>query len=138
MCVASRHDTTCRSDVPKYRFAEPLRLDGGSGAGSIEGILVFSNVPLLAQMIGGKHTEAGVEGGRPLMPGLPCPAMAADVVDLTAHVATDTSVRSPSLAASTGARTPATVASPALTSLRGAALKTYVCVRACVRAYSDR
>ena len=98
------------------KFAEPLRLElsGGSGragAARIEGFVVFNNVPLLAQMVGGKHTESGVEGGRPLTKNLPMPnALAADVVDLTRS---DNPVVAPTTTTTTPTPTTATTATSA-------------------------
>jgi hypothetical protein len=64
------HPSTDRKPI---KFRESLRAADGSAAGSIEGVVVFVNVPAMAQMKGGKHTELGVEGGEALLPGLPMP-----------------------------------------------------------------
>jgi hypothetical protein len=54
------------------KFREDLNLQGRR-SGTIEGIIVFSNVPRFAQLVGGKHTELGITGGKPLMDCVPLP-----------------------------------------------------------------
>lgn len=57
----------------------------GQPAGTIEGVIVFQNVPKFAQMVGGAHTDTGMQviavhinlpgivGGHPLIADLPLP-----------------------------------------------------------------
>lgn len=62
--------------------------DSNDVAGNIEGILIFQNIPTMAQMIGGKHTETGVEGGKPLLDGLPLPTcIVGDLLDPVSEAA---------------------------------------------------
>uniref|UniRef100_A0A6U0K128 HECT-type E3 ubiquitin transferase n=1 Tax=Sexangularia sp. CB-2014 TaxID=1486929 RepID=A0A6U0K128_9EUKA len=57
------------------KFSETVVPEAGSPSppGHISGILIFKALPVFAQMEGGKHTEVGVEGGKPIMDGVEMP-----------------------------------------------------------------
>jgi hypothetical protein len=62
------------TDRKLIKFREVLRgPDGSANVGVIEGVVIFTNVPSMAQLKGGLHTDAGVEGGEALLSGLPMP-----------------------------------------------------------------
>jgi hypothetical protein len=50
----------CRAESQSVKFFEKL-LKEGRVVGSIEGIICFAGVPRTAQMIGGKHTDTGLQ-----------------------------------------------------------------------------
>eukprot|EP01114_Cavostelium_apophysatum_P013351 TRINITY_DN3215_c0_g1_i2.p1 TRINITY_DN3215_c0_g1~~TRINITY_DN3215_c0_g1_i2.p1 ORF type:complete len:659 (+),score=119.89 TRINITY_DN3215_c0_g1_i2:105-2081(+) len=80
----------CRVDNQPVKFSENL-LRGGQVVGLIEGVVSFREVPKFAQMVGGKHTDGGITGGRALLPDLPLPAGIVDSTPL------EPSARRPSL-----------------------------------------